>query len=142
MNTFKRFCIFVISILVSPLLTELTVRNGLQRSFNIADEKKQTEAYEGLKHSFGTPQLDNSKILLKIFSLSKEDPHSLLGPDKTKVRFQTPPFHYFPPIKSDIYINSINQTGSCRGTEKKACFAADFRSRYHPRRDSGSRIPL
>ncbi|KAK8489347.1 hypothetical protein V6N12_055363 [Hibiscus sabdariffa] len=49
------------------------------------DEKMQTEAYEGLKHTFEMPQLDNSKILLKIFSLSKEDPHSLLGPDKTKV---------------------------------------------------------
>ncbi|KAE8697282.1 omega-6 fatty acid desaturase, endoplasmic reticulum isozyme 1 [Hibiscus syriacus] len=53
------------------------------------DEKKQTEAYEGLKHTFGTPQLDNSKILLKIFSLSKEDPHSLLGPNKTKVHIDT-----------------------------------------------------
>ncbi|XVF08799.1 hypothetical protein REPUB_Repub07fG0034400 [Reevesia pubescens] len=49
------------------------------------DEKKQTEAYEGLKHSIETPQIDNLKILIKIFSLDKEDPNSLLGPDKTKV---------------------------------------------------------
>ncbi|XWS47856.1 hypothetical protein CRYUN_Cryun13aG0021300 [Craigia yunnanensis] len=53
------------------------------------DEKKQTEAYEGLKHSLETPQLDNLKILLKIFSLRKEDPQSLLGPDKTKIHMDT-----------------------------------------------------
>ncbi|TYJ07970.1 hypothetical protein E1A91_A11G042100v1 [Gossypium mustelinum] len=60
----------------------------LQLCHQHIDEKKQTESYEGLKHSFGTPQLDNSKILLKIFSLSKEDPHSLLGPEKTKVHVE------------------------------------------------------
>ncbi|XVF49735.1 hypothetical protein PTKIN_Ptkin04bG0037300 [Pterospermum kingtungense] len=49
------------------------------------DEKKQKEAYDGLSHSLETPQLDNLKILLKIFSLSKEDPNCLLNPEKNKV---------------------------------------------------------
>ncbi|XVE54577.1 hypothetical protein DITRI_Ditri03aG0092700 [Diplodiscus trichospermus] len=52
------------------------------------EEKQQTEAYEGLVHSLETPQLDNLKILIKIFSLREEDPHSLLGPDKTKVHME------------------------------------------------------
>ncbi|XVE56680.1 hypothetical protein DITRI_Ditri04bG0030100 [Diplodiscus trichospermus] len=49
------------------------------------DEKKQTDAYEGLKQSLEKPQLDNLKVLIMIFSLSREDPHPLLDPDKTKV---------------------------------------------------------
>ncbi|XWS51327.1 hypothetical protein CRYUN_Cryun12cG0167600 [Craigia yunnanensis] len=56
----------------------------LRLCYRHIDEKKQTEAYEGLVHSFQTPQLDNLKILIKIFSLGKEYPH-LLGPDKNKV---------------------------------------------------------
>ncbi|KAK6250175.1 hypothetical protein SCA6_004180 [Theobroma cacao] len=58
----------------------------LRQCYQHIDEKKQAEAYEGLAHSFGTPQLDNLKILIKLFSLGKEDPqNALLGPDKTKV---------------------------------------------------------
>ncbi|XVE56681.1 hypothetical protein DITRI_Ditri04bG0030200 [Diplodiscus trichospermus] len=52
------------------------------------DEKIQAEAYESLVRIFQMPQLDNLKILIKIFSLSKEDPHSLLGPNKTKVHME------------------------------------------------------
>ncbi|XP_022736659.1 protein SIEVE ELEMENT OCCLUSION B-like [Durio zibethinus] len=61
------------------------LRKLLHLCYQHIDEKKQIEAYEGLKHSLETPQIDNLKILIKIFSLSKEDPNSLLGPDKNKI---------------------------------------------------------
>ncbi|OMO94428.1 hypothetical protein CCACVL1_06011 [Corchorus capsularis] len=58
----------------------------LRLCYQHIDEKRQAEAYEGLVHSLETPQLDNLKILIKIFCLGKEDPHNaLVGPDKTKV---------------------------------------------------------
>ncbi|XP_022737462.1 protein SIEVE ELEMENT OCCLUSION B-like [Durio zibethinus] len=60
----------------------------LRLCYQHIDEKKQAEAYEGFKHALETPQIDNLKILIKIFSLGKEDPHSLLGPEKNKVHME------------------------------------------------------
>lgn len=97
MNTFRSYYVFVISILVrlyhhiicnSYKIYGSKGKRGLIIKIvtrYIADEKKQKEAYDGLKHSLETPQLDNLKILLKIFSLSKEDPQCLLNPEKNKV---------------------------------------------------------
>ncbi|KAH1115725.1 hypothetical protein J1N35_009103 [Gossypium stocksii] len=48
----------------------------------VDDEKKLLEAFEDFKRTIETPQMDNLKILLKIFR--KEETYYLLNPDKTK----------------------------------------------------------
>ncbi|MFQ6625102.1 hypothetical protein Gotur_003809, partial [Gossypium turneri] len=48
-----------------------------------ADEKKLMEAFEDFKRTIETPQMDNLKILLKIFR--KEETCYLMNPDKTEV---------------------------------------------------------
>ncbi|PPR99876.1 hypothetical protein GOBAR_AA20782 [Gossypium barbadense] len=47
------------------------------------DEEKLMEAFEDFRRTIETPQMDNLKILLKIFR--KEETYYLLNPDKTKV---------------------------------------------------------
>ncbi|KAK8690800.1 hypothetical protein V6N13_074326 [Hibiscus sabdariffa] len=56
----------------------------LRLCYQRIDEMKQREAFDDLKHTIETPQLDVVRLIIKL--LRKEDPHPLLSPEKIKVQ--------------------------------------------------------